>query len=291
MTKEIKIINNDRILLSDLQNHFCKKETSYEFEAHLRHIKEHKYLVINYQEKQYKVYSASLCYLFATKIINAKNLKTKKKFKLNSKHFFHTFIQAFEKGEEYFKNKYEALFNSNAEIIISSIHMAYYHTTPKHPDIGWFKLSNSNTSIINLKNIEDYGFYSGLVSQTDEFILEYPSAFYDFHECNSEEREEPQKIKLSIKQVALKYIYEGKHITRQNSNSIIKEYGHTSGDKLYNEYTRYSSKTNRTGNENTQKKLENKIKLIESVIPLLSIDNQEKPKKEITDLKAKLIID
>ncbi|MCD8449298.1 hypothetical protein LNI98_06295 [Tenacibaculum dicentrarchi] len=110
--------------------------------------------------------------------------------------------------------------------------------------------------------------------------------------CNKiQTKKEPQKIKLSIKQVALKYIYEGKHITRQNSNSIIKEYGHTSGDKLYNEYTRYSSKTNRTGNENTQKKLENKIKLIESVISLLSIENQDKPKKEITDLKAKLIID
>ncbi|MCD8409671.1 hypothetical protein [Tenacibaculum finnmarkense] len=104
-------------------------------------------------------------------------------------------------------------------------------------------------------------------------------------------KKESQKIKLSIKQVALKYIYEGKSITRQNSNSIIKEYGHTSGDKLYNEYTRYSSKTNRIANEETEQKLKNKIKLIESVISLLSIENQEKPKKEITDLKAKLIID
>ncbi|WP_172504938.1 hypothetical protein [Tenacibaculum finnmarkense] len=116
--------------------------------------------------------------------------------------------------------------------------------------------------------------------------------FIDKFEINqSATKKESQKIKLSIKQVALKYIYEGKSITRQNSNSIIKEYGHTSGDKLYNEYTRYSSKTNRIANEETEQKLKNKIKLIESVISLLSIENQEKPRKEITDLKAKLIID
>ncbi|SOS49090.1 hypothetical protein TNO021_430098 [Tenacibaculum dicentrarchi] len=145
------------------------------------------------------------------------------------------------------------------------------------------KLKEREEALNQLKDIDNIVYETYLAELKNEYSKKYLNKI--------QTKKEPQKIKLSIKQVALKYIYEGKHITRQNSNSIIKEYGHTSGDKLYNEYTRYSSKTNRIANEETEQKLKNKIKLIESVISLLSIENQEKPKKEITDLKAKLTID
>ncbi|WP_233897716.1 hypothetical protein [Tenacibaculum piscium] len=142
---------------------------------------------------------------------------------------------------------------------------------------------NQLNAIRQIKDIDNIVYETYLAELKNEYSKKYLNEI--------QTKKEPQQIKLSIKQVALKYIYEGKSITRQNSNSIIKGYGHTSGDKLYNEYTRYSSKANRTANEETEQRLKNKIKLIESVISLLSIENQDKPKKEITDLKAKLIID
>jgi hypothetical protein len=95
------------------------------------------------------------------------------------------------------------------------------------------------------------------------------------------------KTELSIKQIALKYVYEYSQITRENGNKIAKEYGHNSGEKLFQQFTYFSSLANRKGLPNpcTAKKLDNKIKLLESVIEILSIDKQNQVKDEVSILK------
>lgn len=96
-----------------------------------------------------------------------------------------------------------------------------------------------------------------------------------------------QKPELKINQIALKYAYEGLQITRENGNNIAKEYGHNSGEKLFQRFTYFSSSANRKGKPNlcTPKKLDNKIKLIESIIELLPTDKQERAKDEVSILK------
>lgn len=96
-----------------------------------------------------------------------------------------------------------------------------------------------------------------------------------------------QKPELKIDQIALKYVYEGLQITRENGNDIAKEYGHNSGEKLFQRFTYFSSSANRKGKPNlcTPKKLDNKIKLIESIIELLHTDKQERAKDEVSILK------
>lgn len=95
------------------------------------------------------------------------------------------------------------------------------------------------------------------------------------------------KPNLSIDQIALKYAYEQEQITRANGNEIARQYGHTSGEKLFQRYTHYSKASNRRGKPRlcTPKKLENKMKLVESIIDILSIDKQTKAKEEISILK------
>jgi len=95
--------------------------------------------------------------------------------------------------------------------------------------------------------------------------------------------------KLSMNQIALKYVYEGLQITRRgNSNEIAKQYGQTSGDKLYDRFIFYSSTANRKGKPYpfTLKKLQNKIKLIESVIELLPIEKRARAKDEVSILNG-----
>jgi hypothetical protein len=96
-----------------------------------------------------------------------------------------------------------------------------------------------------------------------------------------------QKPELKINQIALKYAYEGSQITRKNGNEIAKEYGHNSGEKLFQKFTYFSSPANRKGKPNlcTPKKLDNKIKLIESIIELLPTDKQGRAKDEVSMLK------
>lgn len=97
-----------------------------------------------------------------------------------------------------------------------------------------------------------------------------------------------QKSKLTINQIALKYVYESLQITRENGNEIAKQYGHNSGEKLFQRFTYYSSLANRKGipNSCTPKKLDNKIKLIESVIELLPKVRQDRAKDEVLLLKT-----
>lgn len=98
---------------------------------------------------------------------------------------------------------------------------------------------------------------------------------------------EKPKPELTINQIALKYVYLGKQITRENGDEIAKKYGHNSGEKLFQRFTYFSSSANRKGKPNlcTPKKLDNKIKLIESIIELLPTDKQERAKDEVSILK------
>jgi hypothetical protein len=97
-----------------------------------------------------------------------------------------------------------------------------------------------------------------------------------------------KKPELTISQIALKLIYEGISVTRENCNEVILNYGHNSGDKLYNEYTYYSSTSNRKGNPEppTKVKFLNKIKLFEGVIEVLKLDKKERAIAELNIIKG-----
>lgn len=94
--------------------------------------------------------------------------------------------------------------------------------------------------------------------------------------------------KMSISEIALKYVYEGVQITRGNSNDIAREYGHTSGEKLFQRYTFFLSTANRKARPHpcTEKKLKNKIELIEKVIDKLPEENRGKALDEVNILKS-----
>lgn len=96
-----------------------------------------------------------------------------------------------------------------------------------------------------------------------------------------------QKPDLSINQIALKYVYSGIQITRNNASQIIKQYGHSSSEKLFQRYTYYSSSANRKGKPLpfTPRKLKNKINLLESVVEHLPSDKQGRINDEIAILR------
>lgn len=96
-----------------------------------------------------------------------------------------------------------------------------------------------------------------------------------------------EQTKLSLSQIALKFVYESNVITRENGGKIAKRYGHSSGDKLYLHFNYYHVTANRKGKPDgcTKLKLKNKIKLLDSVIELLPKDKREKALDEVGILK------
>jgi len=94
---------------------------------------------------------------------------------------------------------------------------------------------------------------------------------------------------ITINEIALLYFYRGLQITRLNSNSIAKNYGMNSGEKLFQRYTHYASRANRIGAPHpfTQKRLENKIALFEKVFDMLEHDKKLIALGELSILKSR----
>lgn len=98
--------------------------------------------------------------------------------------------------------------------------------------------------------------------------------------------DEENTPKFTMNEIALKFVYEGKTITRDNGNTIAQQYGYNSGEKLFQRFTFYSSTANRKGKpiNCTQKKLLNKIELFEKVIETLSDEHKKRAIDEVNIL-------
>lgn len=99
--------------------------------------------------------------------------------------------------------------------------------------------------------------------------------------------------KEKVPVIALLHYYNGQYITRDNAQSIAKEYNYTSktsGEGLYQDFLYYVEKNHRTVSEETKLKHCNKIKLFERVVELLT--NEKAKAEAITELnllKTKLV--
>ena len=89
------------------------------------------------------------------------------------------------------------------------------------------------------------------------------------------------KTSLTIGEIALKCFYEGTIITRENAKNYLIGTGHTSGDKLYQEFSKWSNRTDRKSNPESKLKLNNKIKSFEKVIAELPENKKETAKDEL----------
>jgi hypothetical protein len=93
--------------------------------------------------------------------------------------------------------------------------------------------------------------------------------------------------KFSLSQIALIYLYKGEPITNYNNNTIVKKYGWISGHKLNQHYSIFLK--NRLITKNlSYRELENRIKLIQSIIEYLPNDKQSKANDEIKKLEVDL---
>lgn len=89
------------------------------------------------------------------------------------------------------------------------------------------------------------------------------------------------KASLTISEIALKCFYEGTIITRENAKNNLIGTGHTSGEKLYLEFCKWSNRTDRKSDPETKVRLNNKIKIFEKVIAELPENKKEIAKDEL----------
>jgi len=92
--------------------------------------------------------------------------------------------------------------------------------------------------------------------------------------------------KISVKQIALIYVYENDLITRENARGIANKYGYTSGEGLYQDFIKFSDEQNRSGRPTplTPTIIKNQIKRIKSTIQYLSDAGKQQADKDLKKL-------
>lgn len=243
----------------------------------------------------FKIYTPELATILNSKELPANNLDLKTETKVNGFEYLETYFKGYKEGEQYFENEFKVspntLYGANAEHYVKDLHLNFFHLKHTGSSEGWGYVKKQYPFILTHKAIKEHGYYSGIVNKVEEQLKKYPKQFENFDNCehNSESQQiVTPKPELKIAQIALKYVFEGLQITRENGNKIAKEFGHNSGEKLFQMYTCYSSASNRKGKPNlcTPRKLMNKIKLLESIIELLPEDKQGRAKDEVSILKT-----
>jgi hypothetical protein len=89
------------------------------------------------------------------------------------------------------------------------------------------------------------------------------------------------KASLTISEIALKCVYEGTIITKENAKNYLIETGHNSGQKLYLKFCKWSHRTDRKSDPESKVKLNNKIKSFEKVIDELPENKRQIAKDEL----------
>lgn len=170
---------------------------------------------------------------------------------------------------------------------------ALHHLFESNPKAQLPKINEKLRALKHKEIIEKLG--NNKITDTEKIMIDFLTNEKDFLMIKGDESkqtviETEQKIKhkFTLRQIALICFYNGTPIARNNSNDIAKKFGYISGEKLYQYYIFYSSRLNRINEDISKIKTNNKLLLIESIIPEL---NSEKAKKQAQDeydtLKAK----
>jgi hypothetical protein len=208
------LINNEwffaiRDLIIDLTQWFegftyrqANKETRYDItlfdEDNSRNFHEYKFIerqinqVGYFKVNEAKIYTPELSYFLTSKAFSVLNLDEDKEEKINCLNYLNTYLDAFKKGEEYFDNEFKVnpstLYGSNAEHYVKDIHQNYFHVKHAGLQSGWVFVKNKFPTIITHKEIDNYGYYSGIVSKVDEQVRKYTQLFANFDKCEHNQK-------------------------------------------------------------------------------------------------------
>jgi hypothetical protein len=99
-----------------------------------------------------------------------------------------------------------------------------------------------------------------------------------------------QEGKISLPTLALILIYERQTLQRgEKANSLARNAGHASGDRLYNAYCKYSASNDRLGFDNdTASKGRNMIGRIQAALPHLTTEAKQRAENEISIIEARI---
>lgn len=141
------------------------------------------YMVFNFDGVSAKVYTAELAFLFVNDTINVWNQTDGKEELLYVKNIRNAFIDGFEKGIQHFNDKWKLDRNTInaplAEKFIRTI-VDNYQNCGAGKKGGWKYVKQSVPLVLSESILNQYGYFSGIVSRADETINEFAPYFEEY---------------------------------------------------------------------------------------------------------------
>jgi hypothetical protein len=185
---------NDIYLINS--NFWEQEKTKLEYKGFQREIEKHGFFNVKAGTETVKFYSPYLTVVLTSIELPVKSSDTQAETIINSWEFLMTYIKGYKRGEQYFETEHKVsqdiFYGTGFKEYANDIHRFYFRE--KHgSNKGWVYVKNTEPHVLTHKEIEEIGYYSGLVNKVEELIKKYPEKFAMF-----------EKHELQTKQLAAK---------------------------------------------------------------------------------------
>lgn len=166
------------------------RQTSHEYKVYQRQIENNGCVIVKTESDTIKIYTAELAVVLASKALPARNMDTQTETAINGWEYLKTYIQAYKEGEQYFETEFKVspntLYGENAEQYVRDIHLNFFHVRHTGVNCGWGFVKKQYPVLLTRKEVEKYGYYSGIVNKVEEQVKKCPRLFATFDKCEHE---------------------------------------------------------------------------------------------------------
>jgi len=164
--------------------------------AHSIELKKHDSLIFNNQ--RLKIYTAELSYIFHTSKLKVQNLKEDIEEYIDTNIFINYYFDGYLQGQNYFEEHFtvtpQIIYGENANRYAQDL--AYNYMMAEIPNIsiyrGWIYIKKFSSYILKKTDIEQLGYYAGMVEKMEMLIKQYPNLFdKSIIDFNTQQLEQP----------------------------------------------------------------------------------------------------
>lgn len=164
------------------EEHEAKKSSNLEYFK--REISRNGSLLFQDNDKEVKVYNASLSLVFSEILYPASNLENHEDCEINGNSYLSTYILGFYDGAEFFKSNFstsqEVLYGPHSKEYIENLRINYFETCHEPFRAGWVSIKDLSPVIIYHGVIKRYGYYSGIVTEVESLVEKHKAVFKGF---------------------------------------------------------------------------------------------------------------
>lgn len=150
-----------------------------------------------------KVYTPELALVLVSDALKVTNCDSKMDEVIKGQMFVDTYLKGFQEGVGYFEKEYavspSTLYGANAPQYVKVIEENYFKTKIKAGKTGWISYKQTYPLLITHKSIQEYGYYSGILSSVDAMVKKHHSLFASFETPQKSEPKTKAKIEPTKK--------------------------------------------------------------------------------------------